>query len=62
MSSDRFTPLTWDHLAFSFAQSWIFPFPIKDKAMFAQWFILQQGQAAWAELQKWGDPPSLGGT
>lgn len=47
----RFTPLTWDHLAFSFAHSWIFPSSIKGKAMFAQWFILHQGQAAWAANQ-----------
>lgn len=46
-----FTPLIWDHFAFSFAQSWIFPSPIQGKAMFAQWFILQQGQAAWAANQ-----------
>lgn len=66
----QFTPLTWDHLAFSFAHSWIFPSSIKGKAMFAQWFILHQGQAAWAanqppcavgQLQRWGDPPTLGG-
>lgn len=37
--------------------------------MFAQWFILQQGQAAWAadqpscaagQLQRWGIPPNWG--
>lgn len=64
-----FTPLTWDHLAFSFAHSWIFPSPIKGRAIFAQWFPLQQGQAAWAakqppcavgQLQRWGDPPKWG--
>lgn len=66
-----FTPLSWDHFAFSFAQSWIFPSPVKGKAMFAQWFVLQQGQAAQTanqpccavgQLQRWGDPPKLGGT